>query len=135
LREHLWDYPAKALKIQLDGKDLSGDYVLLEVMNIQHIGPSLHLAPDAHPADGLLEIVHFTASERHELANYLANRLEGHSQPPNWIVRGGRRLHLAWDGSDPHMDDKVWRGRDPALSQSPSALDVTMLRQALRFIV
>ena len=47
LKERLGNWPAKELEITLDGKDLSGEYIMLEVMNIQHIGPSLHFAPEA----------------------------------------------------------------------------------------
>ena len=56
VRERLWDYPAKRVEITLDGKDFSGEYILVEVMNIQYIGPSLHLAPSADPGDGQLEV-------------------------------------------------------------------------------
>ena len=53
LKERVWDWPPRELELTLDGEDLSGEYILLQVMNIQHIGPSLHLAPDAEPGDGL----------------------------------------------------------------------------------
>ena len=48
LREQLPSYPAKELQVTLDGQDLSGDYIMLQVMNIQHIGPSLHQIGRAH---------------------------------------------------------------------------------------
>ncbi len=55
--------PAIQLKMALDGRDLTGDYVLLEAMNIRSIGPNLRLAPDADPGDGLLDIVLVSDSE------------------------------------------------------------------------
>jgi len=135
LRNQLGDYPAQELTIALDGENLSGDYILLEVMNIQHIGPGLHLAPDADPGDGLLEVVRFSANERDELGKYLAKRLIGNSHPPEWTVRSGRRLQLQWDGSDLHIDDKVWPSPASASLPSPIVLDVTVDRHALQFLV
>ena len=84
-RKRVWDWPAHELQITLDGEDLSGEYILLEVMNIQHIGPSLHLAPDANPGDGLLDVVLVKAAHRagdKHVGEYFFNRLEGHSNPP-----------------------------------------------------
>jgi len=35
------------MKIEIDGKDISGRYILWEAMNIRSVGPALHLAPQA----------------------------------------------------------------------------------------
>lgn len=135
LRERLWDYPAKELEITLDGKELSGEYILLEVMNIQHIGPSLHLAPHADPGDGLFEVVLFSAENRDELDDYIATRLEGNSRPPRWTVPRGKHLQLQWDGSDMHIDDKKWPRRDSTIPQSPMVVDVKVDSHTLEFLV
>src|SRR6266478_1498650 len=45
LRRMLHDYPARQWKIEIDGKDIAGRYVLWEAMNISSAGPALHLAP------------------------------------------------------------------------------------------
>src|SRR3954469_5233989 len=42
-REHLADAAAMEIKATLDGADISGRYLLLEVLNIQYIGPNLFL--------------------------------------------------------------------------------------------
>src|SRR6266536_1428726 len=49
IRSRLEKYPANWLNVTLDGQDLSGEYVLLEAMNIRCVGPNLCLAPDADP--------------------------------------------------------------------------------------
>ena len=46
LSERLRNFPPKELKITLDGQDLSGEHIMVEVMNIQHIGPGLQIAPE-----------------------------------------------------------------------------------------
>ncbi len=127
--------PANELKITLDGQDLSDEYILLEVMNIQHIGPSLHVAPDADPGDGLLDVVLFTAEQRGTLGDYLANCLEGNPRPPQWTVHRGRRLRICYEGSDMHIDDKVWPAHGSTASQSPMVLDIKVDGHALEFLV
>ena len=108
LQKRLDDWPVKALTMTLDGKDLSGEYILLEVMNTQHIGPNLQFAPDADPSDGLLDVVLFSADQRKELNNYIANRMQGHHDPLQRTVPKAKHLQLRWDGSDMHFDDKAW---------------------------
>src|SRR5262249_24549925 len=50
-RKQLQDFPASPFRIALDQKDLSGNYILVEVMNIKYVGPNLCLAPGADPTD------------------------------------------------------------------------------------
>jgi diacylglycerol kinase (ATP) len=135
LKERVWDWPAKELQISLDGKDLSGEYVLFQVMNIQHIGPSLRLAPDADPGDGLLDVVLVKGTERDKLGEYLFNRLEGHPHPPRLSVSTGKRLKLRWESSDMHIDDKVWPVPVPTTPESPALVDVKVESNALEFLV
>jgi diacylglycerol kinase (ATP) len=135
LRELLRDCPANELKITLDGQDLSGEYILLEVMNIQHIGPGLHLAPDADPGDGLLDVVLVTALQRDKLDEYLGSRLEGDLQPLQWTVHKGRHLQLRWEDTDMHIDDKVWPAHGPTSSPSPVPHEVKVDSHALEFLV
>jgi diacylglycerol kinase family enzyme len=40
LRRMLHDYPARQWKIEIDGKDISGRYILWEAMNIHSVGPA-----------------------------------------------------------------------------------------------
>jgi diacylglycerol kinase (ATP) len=41
LRKQLEEHPATEMTVRLDGKEMSGDYVLLEAMNVRYIGPNL----------------------------------------------------------------------------------------------
>jgi diacylglycerol kinase (ATP) len=132
--ERVSTFPAEELTITLDGQDRSGEYILLEVMNIQHIGPSLHLAPDADPGDGLFDIVLINASERDKLGDYLANRLEGRPHRPQWKVHRGRHLRLPWQNSDLHIDDKVWPAPESTPDGAPVFLDVKLESHALEFL-
>lgn len=49
--------PARRYTIEADGQDYSGDYVLVEVMNIGLLGPRLRLSPQSVPGDGLFELL------------------------------------------------------------------------------
>src|SRR5207248_1492769 len=60
----LHDYPARKWKIELDGKDISGRYILWEAMNIHSVGPALYLAPRAGTRDGRFD---FASARRQNL--------------------------------------------------------------------
>ncbi len=135
LRELVATCPADNLKITLDGRDFSGEFILLEVMNIQHIGPGLHFAPDANPRDGLLDVVLFTPGERDKLGDYLTGRVEGNPQPLEWAVHRCQHLKLRCEESDMHVDDKVWPAHGPTASQCPVLHEVKVDKHALVFLV
>ena len=107
----------------------------MEVMNIQHIGPSLHFAPAADPGDGLLDLVLFTAEQREMLAEYLSSRLEGNSQPLQWNAHRGQRLQLRCEDSDIHIDDKVWPAHGSTSFELPMHFELDVDRHALEFLV
>ncbi|MDQ3937389.1 MAG: hypothetical protein M3253_01770, partial [Chloroflexota bacterium] len=82
-------------QIEVDGEDLSGDYLAVEVMNIRFAGPNVPLAPDADPGDGLLEVVLIGEQHRRALLDHLSGRLEQASAlPPELEVRRGRHIRL-----------------------------------------
>jgi diacylglycerol kinase (ATP) len=67
LKERLQSPPVKKLKATLDGRDISGEYILLEAMNTSYIGPNLCLAPHANPSDGLLDMVLVVRDEQYKM--------------------------------------------------------------------
>jgi diacylglycerol kinase (ATP) len=135
LRELLENCTGNELKVSLDGRQLPGEHILMEVMNIQHIGPGLHFAPNADPGDGLLDVVLFTADHRNALGEYLSGLLEGNPQPLDWTVHRGRHLEFLWERSDIHIDDKVWPSHDSTSSEAPVLFDVKVDHHALQFLV
>ena len=50
--------------MSIDGKDISGRYILWGAMNIRSAGPALHLAPKAKTDDGRLDFVAVREHER-----------------------------------------------------------------------
>jgi diacylglycerol kinase (ATP) len=41
-------------QVEVDGEDLSGEYLAVVAMNIRRLGPNVELAPGARPGDGLM---------------------------------------------------------------------------------
>lgn len=135
LKGRIRNYPAKNLKVTLDGQDVSGAYILLEALNLQYIGPNLNLAPGADPSDGLLDIVFVAAADANRLESYLADWTENKLFEPGWTIRKGRHLQIEWDGFSAHIDDKAWPNEEATLPLSPAAIDVQANRHTVEFLV
>jgi len=134
LKERLSSFTPNKLKITLDGRDMSGEYVLLEVMNISYIGPNLRLAPHANPSDGLLDIVLVSKDEQDNLSRYLSHSIEGKLPHPGLTVRTGQHLQIEWDGLTVHIDDDVWPDKASEFPISFNTIDVKIDRHALEFL-
>ena len=44
-------------EIEVDGERITGDYLLVEIVNVSCIGPQLQVSPHSNPSDGKLEVV------------------------------------------------------------------------------
>jgi diacylglycerol kinase family enzyme len=128
-------YPARHVKVVLDGRDLSGEYVLLEAMNTKFIGPNFCLAPAAEPDDGFIDLVLLGSDERKRLVNYLAARAENPLEPGLFLARKGEHLLVEFQDRDVHIDDEVWRDKDSSSFPSPSVVHVDVDGSALEFVV
>ena len=125
LRDHLSRYPSFKMKVFLDGRDLSGEFILLEALNIQFVGPNLCLAPDANPADGLLDLAFFYEGQQDELIYQLVHNGKRTSPPPRppLAAQRGRRLEIALQGLPVHIDDQAWS--PPSSESLPSPIEIT----------
>ena len=134
LMEQSAAHPAVRVEATLDGHDLSGDYVLLEAMNTQFIGPNLFLAPSGHPGDGLLDVVTVSSDAREAMRERLASWQRGALRPSDWPTRQGKQLVLQWSGFPLHLDDEVWPEEGSAI-EGPARVQVCMQPRALEFWV
>lgn len=64
LARHVLAAPLKPYTIDADGADLSGEYFLVETVNIPWLGPRVAFAPDARYDDGALDLVLAGAADR-----------------------------------------------------------------------
>jgi diacylglycerol kinase (ATP) len=128
LRRMLHDYPVRQWKIKIDGKDISGRYILWEAMNIRSVGPALHLAPRAATRDGRCDFVCARAADRALLMEHFDARAAGKKSKSPLPTRRFRELRIAWKGSTIHLDDELLRDKKRQRNSSnkitvkPSAL-------------
>ena len=135
LRDSLAKCPAMKVKATLDGKDISGRYIMFEAMNMRYIGPNLFLAPNLHHSNGLIDVVLVAEKDRKKLARYLATWQEGKLWPPALGLARGRRLEIEWTGYPFHIDDKLWPRKGEPRPRPPAAMKITIVRRALEFLV
>jgi diacylglycerol kinase (ATP) len=129
LRRMLHDYHARQWKIKIDGKDISGQYVLWEAMNIRSVGPALHLAPRAETRDGRFDFVCARTADRAVLMEHFDARVAGKNSKSPLPTRRFRELRIVWKGSTIHLDDELWR--DKKDKKSSDEIKVTVKPSAL----
>jgi diacylglycerol kinase family enzyme len=97
-------------ELELDGADLSGEFLGVEAMNIREVGPELRLAPTADPGDGLLDVVLIPEEQRDALSAYVEARLAGEAaELPALVAHRGHTLTLRPPSGVPfHVDDDPW---------------------------
>lgn len=95
--------------IDLDGIEATGDFLLVEVLNIRSIGPNLVFSADANPSDGSFRVVVAGEEDRDELVRYLQCRLEQREYPLSLVSRRARHVTLRGP-TDVHVDDEVLSG-------------------------
>jgi len=100
-------YKPKYCKVIADGKDFSGKFLMMEVMNSKSIGPNLLIAPNADPGDGEFELVFIPEEKREDLAAYVQHRMDGREMNFEFPVVQAKDISLAWNGTDVHMDDEL----------------------------
>jgi diacylglycerol kinase (ATP) len=113
LRDLIQEATSRECKLEIDGTDHSGEYLLIEVMNIRSIGPNLNLAPDADPGDGAFEVVLISEKQRDGLAEYVEARIDGTEVPFDFPIVRARQLKIFWDGRHLHVDDEYYKLEKP----------------------
>jgi len=130
LRRMLHDYPARKWKVDVDGKNVPGRYVLWEAMNIRSVGPALYLASLAATKDGRLDFVCVHEEDCSLLMEYLDARLAGARSKFPLPFRRFRRLRIVWEDSMLHLDDKLWPPKKQKV-KSPTEIEITVKPSAL----
>lgn len=95
-------------QLMLDGKDITGDYLMVEVLNTKAVGPRLSLAPDADPNDGFLDVVCVHHDDQVNFLRYVTGLLtQGFDKVPNVRNFSGKKLTFEWTGFPIHVDAEV----------------------------
>ncbi|HEX3273233.1 MAG TPA: diacylglycerol kinase family protein [Gemmatimonadales bacterium] len=117
-------------RVELDGRDLTGAYLLLEAMNIRCAGPNLWLADHARSGDGKLEVVRALERDRSALVALADAFGTSRSTLP---TERGTRLTVWCRPDELHVDDEhgtalgKWEGEAP-VTASLGAAKVGVLR-------
>ncbi|WP_276372368.1 diacylglycerol kinase family protein [Chryseolinea sp. H1M3-3] len=99
-------YKTKLCRLNIDGEDYTGKFLLVEIMNTSSIGPNLQLAPFADPGDESFDVVLITESQRQQFADYLKGKLEGKKEAPFFTVLKAKKIQIYWEGTALHVDDE-----------------------------
>ena len=94
--------------VRVDGNQVAGEFLLIEVLNIPFVGPNLVFAADANPSDGCLSIAVAGPDQRTQLDDYLRHRLEGTDCPVTLKRYEGRRIEIE-NPRCVHVDDQVYK--------------------------
>lgn len=106
LHDLIHEYQPKEFKLEIDGVDHSGKYLLVEIMNTRSIGPKLELAPSADPGDGFFEVVMIDEKQRASLLDYLRKKRKGSKAPFACPTHRAKKILIASEGVRAHMDDE-----------------------------
>jgi diacylglycerol kinase (ATP) len=108
--------------IEVDGRDCSGHYLMVEVMNVPFLGPQMQISPSSNPGDGELEVI-LAGEEQRSSLDALAKT--GKLPMPLPCERGSRIRVRSSDGLM-HRDGALLRHapgeRDFEISVSPAAV-------------
>lgn len=123
-REALARFEPRHWTIAIDGQAHTGEFLLVEVLNIPSIGPNLVLSDEANASDGLFSVVIATGQHRVVLDEYLAYRMRGGDRPLSLPPRHARRVEIR-GSTEVHVDDKLLRTRSQMVSIviEPAALE------------
>ncbi len=122
-------YKTKLCRLNIDGEDYTGKFLLVEIMNTSSIGPNLQLAPFADPGDESFDVVLITENQRQQFADYVKGKLEGKSEAPFFTVLKAKKLHIYWEGTALHVDD------EHILLDNPADVRIELHAGLLEFLV
>ena len=109
-RKRLYDivvsYEPVFCKLEIDGKEYSGRYLLIEVMNTPSIGPKLDLSPASDPGDGSFEVVMVSENDRQKFLDYLSGKINESKDDFDFQTIQGKQIKISWVGNQAHVDDQ-----------------------------
>lgn len=93
--------------IKADGKVYEGNYLLVEVMNSQSIGPNLVLAPEADVNDSFFDVVLLEENQREEFLVYIKDLIDGKDAIFKSQTFKAKELIVTNESNWMHIDDEL----------------------------
>jgi diacylglycerol kinase family enzyme len=131
LRQLSLDYPARHWRMSIDGKNISGRYILWGAMNIRSAGPVLHLAPKAKTDDGRLDFVAVREHERKVFIKHVDTHLAGRKQRVALTPRKFRELKIMLPSGAMHLDGEPGPTKKKNNGKARGKIEITVKRAAL----
>jgi diacylglycerol kinase (ATP) len=131
LRELARDYRARPWKMSIDGKDISGRYILWGAMNIRSAGPALHLAPRAKTDDGRLDFVAVREQDRRVFIKHVDVHLAGRKERTPLRPQKFRELKMTSLSGTMHVDGEPWPNEKKKNRKARGKVEITVRRAAL----
>ncbi len=123
------------LSLSIDGREEEAEFLLLEIMNIQHAGPRIQLTAGGDPSDGFLDVVVAKARDRERLLHSLRSSLAGRRPDPILHAIKARSVEVTWRGGDVRLDDELLHTTADGPNVRPEIpFSVTIAPGALRVI-
>ncbi|ACT91675.1 diacylglycerol/lipid kinase family protein [Dyadobacter fermentans] len=129
LLEIVQTYEARPCTIVADGVEHSGNYIMVEVMNIRSIGPNLVLAGTADPGDGCLDVVMVSEASRNKFESFLLSRINDEDKEFSFSTIRAKKVKIFWDGKDAHADDERLK------LEKPVEVEIEVLPDMLQFMI
>ena len=105
-REALARITPQRLRLSADGHEMSGQYLMVEILNMPSVGPNIVVASDVSPFDGRLSVVTASEEHRHALLEYLEARRAGQPADLSLPCRSARTVELS-EATLLHVDDEI----------------------------
>ena len=128
------DIPAVPLRFSADGHETSGDFLLLEIMNVVRAGPGVNMAGGTDISDGRFDLVTARAGERDSLVRKLHASLGDPEHAPILTARQVRHVVLTIYGGEFRLDDEVILSRDET-RRTGTSVEITVVPRALNVLV
>ena len=108
LSDFLRAYQARTWDLSIDGRNYSGNYLMIDVMNAGMMGPNLKVGYSADPTDGLFDVVLATPEDHPKLQAYMEALLRDEkSTPPELFVHRARHVRFALGERNMRVDGKL----------------------------
>jgi diacylglycerol kinase (ATP) len=119
---------ATKYNIEIDDQDYSGEYIMVEIMNIRSVGPNVLLAPEADPSDGKLDVVLIDENHRQGLLDYLRNKINGVEVAEYFHSVQAKKIKIETEEEAIHIDDKL-------IDKKMKEIEVSVLERAIDFLM
>jgi diacylglycerol kinase family enzyme len=130
-REVLHETKPMALKLRIDGKNVSGKYLAVQVMNIPFMGPNLAFATKIDVSDGKLDVVLIKEAQRKQLDAHLAKRIANQDATVDLPVIRGNEIEIEFDSAPASLDDGLWPDRKAKTMRGVKKVQITVQPGAL----